>query len=97
MRKMSIAREIKINRLQNKNRMTGQTFNVGGHTSESLQEREHKEIEAIKALNAIEYEEKRQYCIWQQKQQGSNLFETNVFIRNFGLKPLNDNVCNSTN
>lgn len=51
MRKMSLAREIKINRLQNKNRMTGQTFNAGGHTSESLKEREQKLITEHKAMS----------------------------------------------
>lgn len=37
---MSIAREIKIQRLQDKNRMVGETFNPSGITSKQIGDRE---------------------------------------------------------
>ena len=89
MKKMSLAREIKVQKLQTKNRMVGETFNPNGHTSESLKTREQKYIEEINLLNiedqikihdsfkAIE-EWKREENIFM-----SNSFEHNCFMRNF--------------
>lgn len=92
MRKMSMARTIKIQKLQTKNRMVGKTFNPGGHTSESLSGREKQEIERInnlvqcdfillgsqyKALADFKEENNHHY---------SNSFEQNVFLRNFNAK-----------
>lgn len=82
---MKHAREIKIQKLQTKNRMVGQTFNPSGHTKESLSKRELDWIEKVKKMTLEEYEKYRLFCVWQNKSDGSNLFETNVFIRNFGL------------
>lgn len=89
MRKMSIAREIRINRIQNKNRMTGQTFNPGGHTSESLATREQELVNKYKAMS--KEERKETYTafrtIEKYKDQHrifcSNSFEHNAFMRNF--------------
>jgi len=92
MRKMSIAREIKIQRLQNKSRMTGQTFNPGGHTSESLKEREIKLVSEVKAMpEEKQLELYRSYkAVDKMKNENniycSNSFEHNAFMRNFGHK-----------
>jgi len=83
---MKVAREIKIQRLQTKNRMVGQTFNPNGHTSDSLSQREKNEIDLIKNLSDLEYEKRRLFCVFDDSTNHSNLFETNVFIRNFGLQ-----------
>lgn len=40
MRKMSLARQIRVQKLQDKNRMVGETFNPSGITSEQIQTRE---------------------------------------------------------
>ena len=98
---MKIARQIKIQRLQSKNRMVGKTFNPGGHTSESLDARELEEVNRIKNLTDDEflklgssYEEIDNY-----KNENnifcSNSFEQNVFIRNFQYKY--DELKKSTN
>lgn len=50
MRKMSIAREIRIQKLQTKNRMTGQTFNPSGATDESLKKRDSDYIDHFYSL-----------------------------------------------
>lgn len=44
-RKMSLAREIRIQKMQTKNRMTGQTFNPSGITSEQIKDRERTFVE----------------------------------------------------
>ena len=86
---MSIAREIRINRLQNKNRMTGHTFNPGGHTSESLAKREVELIAKYKAMTEKErqttYHQFIEIDKWKYEQNifMSNSFEHNVFMRNF--------------
>ena len=48
-RKMSIAREIRIQRLQDKNRMVGQTFNPSGITSAEIDSREKKWVKEMKS------------------------------------------------
>lgn len=89
MGKMSHARTIKIQKLQNKNRMVGQTFNPGGHTSASLDSRESYEIDRIKSLSNEEfiklgdnYNAIAKYKL-DNDEHSSNSFEQNVFIRNF--------------
>ena len=86
---MKLHREIKVQKLQNKNRMVGQTFNIGGHTSESLDGRERKEIERIKSLTQEEFTKlKNGYKEIDEYKEKNNLFysnsfKQNVFIRNF--------------
>lgn len=90
MRKMKIYREIRIQKLQTKNRMVGQTFNPSGHTSESLDKREKEEVERINKLSRSEFEElKAAYeairkCKLDNNIYCTNSFNQNVFIRNFG-------------
>lgn len=89
---MKLAREIKIQKLQTKNRMVGKTFNPGGHTSESLDARERAEINRIKSLSKQEflklgdnYSKITKYKL-ENEINISNSFEQNVFIRNFNWK-----------
>lgn len=49
MKKIPLRREIKIQRLQNKNRMVGQTFNPSGITSEKIQERKERFLNEMKS------------------------------------------------
>jgi hypothetical protein len=86
---MKLHQQIRVQKLQNKNRMVGKTFNPAGHTSESLNLREQAEVNRIKSLSEKEFlklgdnyaaidkykEENDIFC--------SNSFEQNVFIRNF--------------
>ena len=89
---MSITGTIRIQKMQNKNRMVGKTFNPGGHTSESLDLRERQEIERIKNLSQSDFIKLgNQYqALADFKEENnhhySNSFEQNVFIRNFNLK-----------
>lgn len=53
-RKMSIAREIKIQKLQTKNRMTGQTFNPSGITGKEIDIRESRFVTEMKE-KGLEY------------------------------------------
>ncbi|MDD3040908.1 hypothetical protein [Bacteroides sp.] len=64
MRKMSLRREIAIQRRQTKSRMTGQTFNPSGITSEEIRERERLFIED---MNSKPIEERRAY--WEKVQK----------------------------
>lgn len=89
MRQMKISREIKIQRLQTKNRMTGQTFNPTGHTAESLDKRERELVEKCNAMSKEERQEmyNNYNAIEQWKDENnyhfSNDFEHNAFMRNF--------------
>lgn len=84
MRKMSLRREIQIQRKQNKNKMVGQTFNPSGITSEQIRERENKFITDLK--NKTQHE-REQY--WKEREQvrqiwiGSWPWEWCIFERNF--------------
>jgi hypothetical protein len=88
-RKMSIARQIKIQKLQTKNRMVGQTFNPSGHTSESLQAREQEYINKVNNMTSEErkavYEGFVSIENWKAENNihCSNDFEHNAFMRNF--------------
>tara|TARA_R110001606_G_scaffold260183_2_gene407975 strand:- start:28808 stop:29116 length:309 start_codon:yes stop_codon:yes gene_type:complete len=94
MKKMSHARTIRIQKLQNKNRMVGKTFNPGGHTSESLNGREKMEVERIKKLSEAEFLELgdnyQKITDYKERENVSysNSFEQNVFHRNFQKKYL---------
>lgn len=86
---MSIARQIRVQKLQNKNRMVGQTFNPSGHTSESLNTREQELINQYKNMLPTQREELynqfKEMNNWKEKNNihCSNSFEQNVFMRNF--------------
>lgn len=64
MKRMSLKREISIQRLQTKNRMVGQTFNPSGITSEQIKEREQRFLEEMKAKPL---EERKEY--WNNVQE----------------------------
>lgn len=87
---MKISKQIKVQRLQDKNRMVGQTFNPQGHTIESLNGRETEEVARIKSLSPEEFKKLKNYYIeidqWKEENNifTSATFEQNVFIRNFG-------------
>ena len=87
---MKLYREIRIQKLQTKNRMVGKTFNPSGHTSQSLDERERLEIARIKQLSNDELNSLREAykaCDLMKLENNiyySNSFEQNVFKRNFG-------------
>ncbi len=89
MKRMSIAREIRIQRKQNKNRMTGKTFNPGGHTGESLDRRERELVAKCNAMTQAErkvmYDEYREWEQIKEEQRifVSNTFEHNAFMRHF--------------
>ena len=89
MRQMKIARQIKIQRLQDKNRMVGQTFNPSGHTSQSLAERERKLVEEYKNMDAAErLSLYNNFKAWEEYKDQNNIyssgsFEHNVFMRHF--------------
>lgn len=95
MRKMSHARTIRIQKLQNKNRMVGKTFNPGGHTSKSLDGREKMEVERINNLSEEEFLELgdnyQKIADYKERENVffSNSFEQNVYLRNFQEKYLN--------
>ncbi len=63
MKKMSLKRETTIQRLQNKNRMVGQTFNPSGITSKQIQTREKLFISEMKSRSL---EERKAY--WENVQ-----------------------------
>ena len=86
---MNIAKQIRIQKLQNKNRMVGKTFNPAAHTSESLKQRE---LDFIIKCKSISDEERRIMYnefinIDRFKDLNnihySNSFEHNVFMRHF--------------
>lgn len=84
-RKMSLARQIKIQRLQTKNRMVGSTFNPSGITSQDILNREEKFVKEMKE-KGLEYrkqwlQEKREIM---EQWQGSWPWEWCVFSRYFG-------------
>ena len=89
---MSIARTIRIQKMQTRNRMVGQTFNPGGHTSESLDQREKDYIEKVKALPESEqkklYDSFKEFEKWKHDNNYhfSNDFDHNCFMRNFRYK-----------
>lgn len=57
MKQMSIRKQIRIQRIQNKNRMTGKTFNPTGITSEQLRDREIKLRNEWEKLSKVEIQE----------------------------------------
>jgi len=77
-RKMSLAREIQIQKKQNKNRMVGETFNPSGITGKEIDAREKIFVQNMKNLShteraeywrqvkeIIEYrEENNIHCSW---------------------------------
>jgi len=83
-RKMSLAREIRIQKLQDKNRMVGQTFNPSGFTSGQLNERERNFVLEMKS-KGIEY----RINWWKEREEvreqwkGSWPWEWSTFERNF--------------
>ena len=86
---MNIRKQIRVQRLQDKNRMVGQTFNPQGHTGVSLKGREMEEVARIELLCPEEFEKLKNNYIaidrWKKEDNifTSNSFEHNVFIRNF--------------
>lgn len=82
-RKMSIARQIRIQRLQDKNRMVGQTFNPSGITAEELKAKDEdfrakyeamtfqERVEVwnkIKAWDEVnDYSWPRAWCLFEQE------------------------------
>ena len=88
----SIAKQIRIQKKQDRNRMVGQTFNPSGHTSESLDLREKNYIKEINSMS--EQQQLEIYLSFKEidemKEKNnihySNSFEHNVFIRNFYYK-----------
>lgn len=83
-RKMSLAREIRINRLQNKNRMTGQTFNTSGITSEQIVQRERTWVKEMQSKSQEELQAYRNNM--EEMQKGWNHsypWEWCAFERNF--------------
>ena len=85
---MSIARQIRVQKLQNKHRMTGATFNPSGVTSEQLAQRERVLIEKwshLKYNEIVEYYNNNlkshyQFC---EEHQISQSFELCVFSRHY--------------
>jgi hypothetical protein len=81
---MSIAREIRINRIQNKNRMTGQTFNPSGITSQQIKDRER---DFVLDMQSKTQQERQAY--WMQSEEvrkdwnHSYPWEWAAFTRNF--------------
>lgn len=92
MTKYPIRKQIRVQRLQDKHRMVGQTFNPGGHTDESLKQREKeviKETQNMTDAEIIELGDKYKAIEkWKEesKTYGSNSFEHNAFFRNFGWR-----------
>jgi hypothetical protein len=57
MKQMSIRKQIRVQRLQDKNRMVGQTFNPSGITSEQIRTREQGFVIEMKSKTQTERQE----------------------------------------
>jgi hypothetical protein len=80
---MKIARQIKIQKLQNKNRMTGQTFNPSGITSEQLIQREFEYINKVKQMTDQEQTELfNSFCNIDKWKDENNIYCSNSFEHN---------------
>ena len=83
-KKMSIAREIRIQRLQDKNRMVGQTFNPSGITSAEIDSREKKWVKEMKSKPQEELQAYYKNMKEMQKDwHHSYPWEWSAFERNF--------------
>ena len=83
-RKMSIAKQIRIQRLQDKNRMVGKTFNPSGITAEQIETRERNWVAEMKAKSQEELQ--AYYKNMQEMKKDWNYsypWEWNAFTRNF--------------
>lgn len=72
-RKMSLRREVAIQRRQAKSRMTGQAFNPSGITGEEIRERERLFIEAMRSKSIEErraYWEKVEKIVQEREDEG---------------------------
>lgn len=88
MKQTPIRKQIRIQRLQDKNNMAGSAFNPGGHTSESLDARETALKNEWRTWTQKQIEEKRAEIKKMTKHwQGSWPFEWCVFERTYGLNP----------
>ena len=89
---MKIARNIKIQKLQTKNRMVGATFNFSGHTSESLDNKAksiNTSLGKMTDQEIIELGDKYKAIEdWKEKDNifCSNSMEHNLFNTNWGWK-----------
>lgn len=87
MKQMKIAKQIQVQRKQDKNRMVGQTFNPRGITSQQLIDREKSHTNYLLSLTDEEinkmYENFSAIEKWKEEENifCSNSFEHNNFMR----------------
>ena len=92
-RQMSLARQIRVQKIQDKNRMVGETFNSTGITSQQIKTRESIYVEEWK--QKTKEERNKMYLQFQAIEEMkhnenlhfSNSWEHNTFMRNFNYTP----------